>query len=236
MLASLNRFAATSRRVAIMLVMAMALSLSNSVAPANAEECFNSDHKGTDEGFYFQIWKDNPGTVNFCPLDGGRYTAQWSGVNNWLGGKGWRIGSRRTVSYSGTFDSPRAWLALYGWTTDPLVEYYIVDNWGGNDRPPPEGQNVGTVFSDGDTYDVYRAHKTKNPSILKRVDAFDQYWSVRRHRRSSGTITAGNHFDAWAALGMNLGTFNYQIIAIESYLSGSADVTVSTGDSSTLSP
>jgi endo-1,4-beta-xylanase len=37
-----------------------------------------------------------------------------------------------------------------------------------------------------------------------------------------------NHFNAWAALGMDLGTLNYQIVAIEGYNSeGSATITVS---------
>jgi endo-1,4-beta-xylanase len=56
---------------------------------------------------------------------------------------------------------------------------------------------------------------------------------VRQNKRSSGSVNTAAHFNAWAALGLKLGSHNYQIVATEGYFSsGSSDITVSDGGSS----
>jgi endo-1,4-beta-xylanase len=181
-------------------------------------------------GYFVSYWKD---TGSACMKLGprGNFEVEWNlGSGNLVAGKGWRTGSSsRVVGYNASHWQATgvSYLTLYGWTRNPLIEYYVVESWG-NWRPPGASP-VGTVTSDGGTYDLYRTQRVNMPSI-EGTKPFYQYWSVRTSKRPTGgdqSITFANHVNAWKNMGWKLGTHHYQIMATEGYQSsGKSNITV----------
>ncbi|KAF9037133.1 endo-beta-1,4-D-xylanase precursor, partial [Panaeolus papilionaceus] len=184
---------------------------------------------GYNNGYYYSWWTDNGAQATYTNGAGGQYSIQWGSGGNLVGGKGWNPGSKtRVVSYSGQYSyNGNSYLSVYGWTRNPLIEYYIVENFG-TYNPSSGAQNKGSVTVDGAVYDLLVSTRTNQPSI-DGTKTFQQFWSVRRNKRTGGSVDVAAHFKAWANAGMNLGSeMNYQILACEGYFStGSCSITVS---------
>jgi endo-1,4-beta-xylanase len=146
--------------------------------------------------------------------------------------------SCRTVTYNGQYN-PKGpgYFSLYGWTRNPLVEYYIVESW--DVLAPGEPWTLrGNFTSDGNDYGFYTAQRVNKPSI-EGSRTFTQYFSVRNAAQKktgavSGTINTANHFDAWSKFGYRLGNFEQNMFMItEAFAngtqlpSGSSTITVS---------
>ena len=193
-----------------------------------------ANRTGVHNGYYFTFWKDG-GDACMTMGPGGQYSTRYdlSGRKNMVVGKGWRVGSptRAIVYRAASFEAgENSYLTLYGWSVDPLIEYYVVDGWGTAFKPPGhEAPVLGTVVSDGGTYEIYRTQRVQKPSI-RGTQTFYQYWSVRTDRRPLGadsTITFSNHVKAWENLGMKLGRMHYQVMATEGFGSiGGSDIRV----------
>ena len=227
------KFPTIGKRVLTALVCTAAFGVTTAGA-----QTLSSNSTGTNNGFYYTFWKDSGGATMTLG-SGGRYTSQWTNnTNNWVGGKGWNPGnSTRTISYSGNYgvsSSQNSYLALYGWTRSPLIEYYVIESYGSyNPASCSGGTDYGSFQSDGATYNVRRCQRVQQPSI-DGTQTFYQYFRVRNPKKGfgniSGTIPFANHAAFWASKGLNLGNHNYQVMATEGYQSmGSSDITVSEG-------
>ena len=138
---------------------------------AEAATTITSNQTGTHDGYDYELWKDS-GTTSMTLGSGGTFSCSWSNAGNVLFRKGKKFDSTKThtqlgnisVNYGCNYQpSGNSYLCVYGWTKDPLVEYYIVDSWG-NWRPPEHRQRAQLQLTE--VYDIYETTRTNQPSII----------------------------------------------------------------------
>ena len=200
----------------------------------------HTQETGTYGGYHHEIWQaDTPNSSTMTLYDGGGgFGTSWKcGPNgsrgNFLARRGLFYGlnnPKHWQDYGGfTCDFDCSWSAgssgnsricIYGWTQNPLVEYYIIEDWK-NWRPT--SNNAKQVTIDGSVYDVFT--NPMNSYTIEGNKAFTQYISVRRDTRTKGTISISKHFEAWESLGMKMGGLYEVAFNVEGWESdGQADV------------
>ncbi|GLI79766.1 hypothetical protein PoHVEF18_008107 [Penicillium ochrochloron] len=178
---------------------------------------------------YIQNYNGNLGDFTYNE-GAGTYSMYWEdGVSSdFVVGLGWSTGSSNSITYSASYSASGSgsYLSVYGWVNSPQAEYYIVEDYG-DYNPCSSATSLGTLSSDGATYQVCTDTRTNQPSITG-TSTFTQYFSVRESPRTSGTVTVANHFNFWAKHGFGNSNFNYQVVAVEAWSgAGSASVTIS---------
>jgi len=183
---------------------------------------------GTDHGFFWQNYVSGGSSTISFPQAGtypGNFAVTYSNVGDVVAGKGWNPGTTRVVGYnvgsiSGSFNN----FSVYGWTTSPLIEYYVCEF-----GSVATGTAIGTLSSDGHTYTVYKHQQVNQPSI-QGTATFWQYLSNwgGSSKGANHAVTLANHFSYWRSHIGSLGAFNLQILAIEAFggKSGSCNATV----------
>jgi hypothetical protein len=95
---------------------------------------------------------------------------------------------------------------MYGWTTNPCVEWYVVDD-SFNPMPINPGTTTkkGEVDLDGGTYIMYTRPTTGTGGTrCSDTTSWMQYYSVRKTARACGVISLSEHFKAWQSLEMDM--------------------------------
>jgi endo-1,4-beta-xylanase len=189
-------------------------------------------------GYSYQLWSSGvgSGSMTVAGVDA-KFSATWNNPGDLLArvGLGWN--STKTYNQLGTISSDFAetktgagagynFIGIYGWSQNPLHEYYIVEDWFGS-RPVP-GSMVGTIMVDGAMYDVLTHTQTNQPSVTGSDATFVQFWSVRQTARSCGHISISQHFAEWSKLGLQLGYMEEARILVEVGNGGSGTVTFTT--------
>jgi len=167
---------------------------------------------------YNQNWKAGQGNINYQAQSNG-YSVTFSNAGDFVVGKGWRTGKARNISFSGSTQQQAGTVlvSVYGWTKNPLIEYYVQE-YTSNGAGSAQGQKVGSLVSDGSTYEIWKHQQVNQPSISGTA-TFWQFISNRVSKRpGGGTVTMQNHFDAWKKAGLNLGSqWDYQVLSTEAW-------------------
>jgi endo-1,4-beta-xylanase len=173
---------------------------------------------GWNNGYFWSLYYSG-GSASIGFGSGGNYNISWNNCNDVVGGKGWNPGGSRTVGYNcGALSGTYKFFGVYGWTTSPLIEYYVAE------KGSIPGTSVGSFSSDGHTYNV-RKHQQVNQPSIQGTKTFWQYISVWGGSGSGNhSITMGNHFNYWKSHIGSMGSYNYMILALENWGGGSGYV------------
>lgn len=165
------------------------------------------------------------------------FRANWNNSGDFLARMGLGFDETKTFDQYGTIGADVAFaksgsgggysfIGVYGWSNDPLVEYYIVeDSFGNGPATPFATTQRGTFDIDGATYRIYTGTKTNQPSIHGTA-TFLQVFSVRQSPRQCGHISISDHFEQWQSMGINLGKLYEARVLVEAGGgSGSIDFT-----------
>jgi len=203
-----------------------------------------SQHSGNSQGgkdnLAWQIWS-NQGSGTLTTFSTPAFSAAWNNSGDYLGRLGfeWGNGGRAYDQY-GTITAGFAfkktgsgggfsYIGIYGWSTNPCVEWYILDDSFGQMpfNPYNSSQKGSLTMIDGENYKFFSNSTNGTGGSRCNQSSWSQFWSIRQKARQCGTITISDHFKGWDAAGMKLGTLLEAKILVETGGgSGSVDFAV----------
>jgi endo-1,4-beta-xylanase len=188
---------------------------------------------GLKDGFRYELWNQYAkGHACMTISEGALFSGEWSGIENYLARRGLAYDKKRKHQEIGDFYATydcdynpsedkkgNSYLSIYGWTVEPLIEYYIIEDWRNwVSYMSPDATFKGSFKTDGSIYDVYTKTRVEKPSIVG-ITTFQQYFSIRREKRNKGSIHISDHFDQWESLGLTMGKLHEVSFVVEGYKS-----------------
>ena len=194
----------------------------------------NGNRALPDSPYGYEIWSagGSNNSLTWYGADqggGAAFRAEWNRPNDFLGRIGlfWNQGRPYTDygnlycdftftrSANGTGGN-YSYIGIYGWSKNPMIEWYIVEDWFGYGNIGPTNIGSGAVKQgeftvDDATYFIYQATRPAGSGNIEGSNSpFPQFFSIRQTRRQSGTISITEHFKEWERIGMKLGANMYE--------------------------
>ena len=205
----------------------------NAAMPTSGAQQHSGNGRGGTGNLAWEIWS-NTGNGELTTYGVPAFRASWNNAGGYLGRMGYEWGgfgdTPKPYEEHGTITAQMvsqrsntataggySYIGMYGWSTDPCVEWYVVDD-SFNTMPinPGNTTNEGEVDIDGGTYIMYTRPTTGSGGTRCSGETnWIQYYSVRKTARRCGQISLTEHFDAWKDLNMPLGDLLEAKIIVE---------------------
>jgi hypothetical protein len=199
--------------------------------PTSGAQQHSGNGVGGEGNLAWEIWS-NTGEGELTTYSVPAFSGSWNEAGGYLGRLGYEWGGfgsdpgpyethgtiiAQFVSNKTGTAGQYSYVGMYGWSVDPCVEWYVVDDSFNNMPINPGGTtNEGEVDIDGGTYIMYTRPTTGSGGTrCEGVTNWIQYYSVRKTARRCGQISLTAHFDAWKGLGMELGNLLEAKIIVE---------------------
>jgi hypothetical protein len=217
------------------------LFLSASQVASTSKDYCSSSTGSMSNGYHYEYWAAGGGTACMTVYNvDATFKANWSSSGDFLARIGLRYNETKTPADIGKFSSEFAftktgvsglcYIGIYGWTNNPLIEYYIIEDWVNSQwtSAPSVGTKKATITVDSGSYFVYTNQRT-GASIHGDNATFMQFYSIRQKGRQSGHISISRHFSIWDSLGMTMGKLYEVKLLVEGMNSGSGTVDFTKG-------
>ena len=188
--------------------------------------------KGEIDGYYYELWNsDNIGLSTMTIENANQFSCSWSDVDSvlFLLGERWKRetvylnSTDITINYDLEFNPEGySYISINGYFSQEYEEFNIVEN--SENFKMNFKKSLGYISADHGTYDLYYNEVIYPPNIHG-IQRKTEYWSIRREKRSSGTVSFGKHLEAWEKKGLLYDRIIGLFLKIEGYQSkGSANV------------
>ena len=166
---------------------------------------------GTPWGYEQWYQGGNSDATYMTYYNNGTFKANWSNVSDYLTRVGYQYGDNGPgvdhttkdfsvdYKYTKTGSAQYGYIGVYGWTVNPQVEYYIVDDWYSKPNEQYIGEKFGEIEVDGAKYTIHAFLRQQEPSKTG-TSTFVQIFSVRETPRQCGHIDISAHFKKWDEL------------------------------------
>jgi hypothetical protein len=191
------------------------------------QACQSDDQGTVAEQDWFLWYTGGSGCMTAYDNLSGAFSAEWNNPGDFLARIGFWFDETQTFAEVGELGADLrftrqgsaggfSFIGIYGWTTNPLVEYYIVEDSFGNGPAQPFGDQLrGSFTLDGAQYNLYAGDKQNLPNITGTNGNFQQVVAVRQNPRQCGHVSISEHFRQWQGMGINLGAAKEAKILVE---------------------